>query len=85
MNFIIGRTSISSINSNLLEAAKEGDFTTVKNLLNKGATPNIRDSNGMTILAMAAIDGDIEVINLLLEKGADVNAKRYTDGLTPLI
>lgn len=64
-------------------AAFNGNLSTVKLLLSKGADINRRDSNKVTPLFAAAIGRHQEVVRILLEKGADPNATNK-DGLTPL-
>ena len=66
------------------DAAKTGDLTSVRVLLEKQpALINAKNKDGQTPLHIAATNGRKEVVELLLEKGADVNAKDNYEG-TPL-
>jgi ankyrin repeat protein len=57
------------------DAAKVGDLSLVKRLLNGGADINQHDnSNGMTPLFYAVITGHNDIVAYLLLKGADVHA-----------
>jgi len=67
----------------LHHAVEAGKVSTVKVLLEKGASPRARDNDGLTPLHLAAAEGRAEIAKLLLEKGADPNAKA-NDGSTPL-
>jgi uncharacterized protein len=66
----------------LIEAAKAGNASAVKQLLETGADVNHLDKDGWTALNWAAGKGDLEMIRLLLEHGADV-FKVGTDLRTP--
>ena len=71
--------------SELLEAARNGDLIKVKTALEKGANPNAKDKDGDTPLHFAAQEGHVKIAKLLLEHGADPNARNYHDwGRTPL-
>jgi len=59
------------------------DAERIKELLEKGTDPNIRDGSGNTPLHFAAPKGCAEVARLLLEHGADPNAQDKS-GETPL-
>jgi ankyrin repeat protein len=68
----------------LIEAAKNGDTTLAKQLLEKGAFADSKDSNDITPLSWAAYYGHEAVARLLLETGrVDADSKdKY--GRTPL-
>jgi ankyrin repeat protein len=58
----------------------------VQKLLEKGADPNIADSDGAVALAEACIGSRLNqnIVKMLLDKGADVNHQEK-NGATPLI
>jgi len=62
--------------TDLHSAALDGDAERVRELLKKGADPNVRDEYGNTPLHIAARDGRVDVVRLLLERGADPNIQR---------
>ena len=64
------------INSQLVEAAKNGDTVSIMALLEAGADVNTTDVNDRTALIWAAQKGHTETAQALLEAGADVNAER---------
>jgi len=59
----------------LLDASRQGDVDTVRNLIGDGALIDIKDSAGKTALMLAIRSGSRQVAELLLEKGADINAQ----------
>ncbi|HLG17644.1 MAG TPA: ankyrin repeat domain-containing protein [Blastocatellia bacterium] len=64
-------------------AAASGHTEMVRQLLERGADPNVRQQAGFAPLHEAAASGLMEMAELLLAHGADVNA-RTDDGKTPL-
>ena len=50
-------------------------LTDLKPLLELGADPNARDSDGNTPLHLASQNGYVEVVEILLDCGVDVNAR----------
>ena len=58
----------------LIEPVKTGDVGTVRKLLTAGGDVNARDSEGSTLLMLAAYAGDLAMVRALLDAGADVNA-----------
>ncbi len=71
------------INSQLIEAAKEGNLDRIKLLIAKGADINTTDSRGGTPLHWAVYYGNKEIVNFLLMQGANPE-KKDINGLTPL-
>lgn len=76
--------SLPGINGDLLRAVDQGDFTKVKDSLNKGADINAQSNQG-TPLSLASFNGHIEIVEFLIEKGADINMRVEKGGQTPLI
>ena len=74
----------SSLSSQLLAAAQDGDTSDARSLLGKGADINSRGPYENTPLMAAARTGHTDTLRLLLEKGADVNARGNT-GRTALM
>jgi ankyrin repeat protein len=66
----------------LMFAALHADAATLRELLDTGADPNVRNDAGATALMWAA--PDVEKARVLIEHGADVNAKS-DDARTPLL
>ncbi|RDD34417.1 Ankyrin repeat domain protein [Wolbachia endosymbiont of Cylisticus convexus] len=81
------REKQSEYNYALLAAGRSEDADEIINLLNKGADANVKYSDGITILHMAAYNGWVNVVEALLDQGANVDAASYRldfKGLTPL-
>jgi ankyrin repeat protein len=57
----------------LLVAARNDDFATVRRALENGASPNARNRAGDSALLIFARKGNVEMAKLLIDKGADVN------------
>jgi len=55
----------------LMYLAHEGSVEGIRELLDGGADPNFRDSDGRTALHIAACEGHAEVVELLLQSGAE--------------
>lgn len=83
------RPKSQTIDQQLIKAVQTGDMTKVRDLLNRGADPNAKDSDWMskerapTPLHWAAYDNHIEIAKLLIQNGAKVNAKG-SNNITPL-
>jgi len=69
----------------LMQAVKNRDLSTVKQLVKNGANINERSRFNDTALIWASIYGENEIIKFLVENGADVNQRDNDDGYTPLI
>uniref|UniRef100_A0A0D9V5L9 Protein kinase domain-containing protein n=1 Tax=Leersia perrieri TaxID=77586 RepID=A0A0D9V5L9_9ORYZ len=67
----------------LMCLAHGGDTEGIHELLDAGADPNFRDSDGRTALHIAACEGHADVVELLLQRGADAAAEDRW-GSTPL-
>ncbi len=67
------------INSELIEAAENGQTERVKSLLDAGEDVNGKDNDGMTALLVAADQIHWETVRVLLDAGADANAKNDND------
>ncbi|MEK6245065.1 MAG: ankyrin repeat domain-containing protein [Pseudomonadota bacterium] len=61
--------------NDLVSATVLRDSTAVKELLDDGKNPNIRQSDGLTPLMIAASNGDTDIAAMLLAKGADPNLR----------
>jgi hypothetical protein len=61
--------------NDLLSATVMRDQAAVKELLDDGKSPNVRQSNGTTPLMIAASNDDVAIASLLLAKGADPNLR----------
>ena len=68
----------------LLVAASNNDVAQVRQLLNAGANPNVRNELNTTPLLEAAFNSNTEIIEALLDAHADPNAAG-ADGQTPLM
>src|SRR6266705_3687623 len=62
-----------SPNARLLAAARQGDLTAAKRLLEGGAALNSRNRLGDTPLLIALKSGHKDMARLAVERGADVN------------
>ncbi|KAL5228334.1 hypothetical protein ABZP36_016599 [Zizania latifolia] len=75
--------SVGVMGFQLMCLAHEGDTEGIHELLDAGADPNFRDSDGRTALHVAACEGHPEVVELLLGRGAEAVAEDQW-GSTPL-
>ncbi|TVU35106.1 hypothetical protein EJB05_16977 [Eragrostis curvula] len=67
----------------LMYLAHSGNAEGIRELLDAGADPNFRDSDGRTALHIAACEGHPEVVELLLQRGAEAAVEDQW-GSTPL-
>ncbi|CAL1596835.1 unnamed protein product [Knipowitschia caucasica] len=58
----------------LLDAAARNDVQEVRELLNKGVSPDLYNEDGLTALHQCCIDDFVEIVRCLLDAGACVNA-----------
>ncbi|MHB1142055.1 MAG: ankyrin repeat domain-containing protein [Sulfuricaulis sp.] len=69
----------------LLALAGAGKVAEIRSMLDRGANPDARISDGhITALHRAVEQNQLEVIQLLIERGADINAET-SYGITPLV
>lgn len=74
----------SPLDTQLLEAASQGDSALVAELVTRGAHINAQDKDGVSALMKASVNRNVDAVKTLLGKGADVDARdRY--GRTALI
>lgn len=67
------------LESQLREAAENGDAARVRSLLEQGANRESRDRSGRTPLLLATHRNQVDAARVLIEAGADVNAKDNID------
>jgi ankyrin repeat protein len=76
-------TKLDDLDALLCRAAFVCDFVQVRELLAKGANPNVPDDDLRTPLHQAVLGNSVGLVGLLLEAGAVVDAKD-AHGFTPL-
>lgn len=74
----------ADVNSDLMDAARQGDTATVQSLLSQGANVNATDAHGGTALMVAAVNGHTATVQALIDAGADVN-RAHNFGKTALM
>jgi len=80
---VVGGVAIAAEQPPLVDAARNGDTTALRALLQKRADVNAAAGDGTTALHWASFRDDLETAELLIRAGAKVNAA--TDlGVTPL-
>ena len=67
----------------ILDAATNSDHQLVKELLEKGVSPNTHNADGLSALHQCCIENSIKTATVLINGGADVNC-RDGDWWTPL-
>jgi hypothetical protein len=65
----------SDVNEDLLSAARNGELSSVKALIEKGAPIEAKTAYGQTPLYLAAMNGHEDVVAYLLEKGANTEVR----------
>ncbi|PNT72856.1 integrin-linked protein kinase 1 [Brachypodium distachyon] len=70
------------VNFQLMYMAHEGNADGIRELLDAGADPNFRDSDGRTAMHISACEGHADVVELLLDRGAVAVEDQW--GSTPL-
>jgi len=79
----VEKTQQDDLDTQLGHAAFVCDFVKVRELLARGANPNVRDEDLRTPLHQAVLGSSVGLVGLLIESGADLNAKD-SQGFTPL-
>jgi ankyrin repeat protein len=79
----VERSERSELDAQLCEAAFVCDFVRVRELLAKGANPNVRDEDMRTPVHQAVLGNSVGVLGLLIEASANLNRKD-SQGFTPL-
>lgn len=84
VGILFNTTTSYADSKELFKAVTNGDISTVKALLDRGANVNaVEEKYGITPLHMAAYQGNMELVQLLLDRGANINAKDK-EGEAPL-
>lgn len=81
---LVATPAVASPESDLANAAANGDLGSVRALVANGANLNLRDPEGYTPLIWAAQHGQAQVAAYLIEHGANVNPLD-NGGYTPLM
>jgi ankyrin repeat protein len=79
----VERPRPEDLDAQLREAAFVCDFVRVRDLLARGANPDVRDDDQRTPLHQAVLGNSVGLVGLLLEAGASIDAKD-SHGYTPL-
>ena len=58
-----------------LHAARTGDITTVRDMLARGDSPDLKDGAGQTPLMIAVFAGDIDMVEVLIPESTQLDAK----------
>ena len=76
--------SAGDLEKRLLDAIKNGDIATTRELISQGANVNALDDPYKTPLSLAADAGRLQIVALLIQKGADVNGIPSSRTTSPL-
>ncbi|NWR73293.1 TEX14 kinase, partial [Centropus unirufus] len=79
----LGSVKGDSLEAQLHEYVRQGNYVKVKKLLKKGTLVDAMNSMGQTSLFTAALLGLVKIVEVLLDYGADPNHRCY-DGSTPV-
>ena len=79
-----GSNPLAELESDLRQAAVDGDIGTINSLLAQGVNINAADERGWTALRGAAFIENAQVVKLLLDRKADPNIRTKDDGTTAL-
>ena len=71
----VASVSYTDMNSDLHQAAIDGDVSKIRGLLASGANVNAKNQDGRTALILAAVQRRVDVVQFLLNNGADPNAR----------
>ena len=72
---VAGMSVATAAERTLVDAAEQGDRSTVLRLLSKGGNPNTPAADGTTAIMWASANGDVELVRALVRAGADVRLK----------
>lgn len=81
---VLAQTANSTLNEELITAARKSNVEAVKTLLSKGADVNAKTEYGATPLFFACDRGNAEIVKLLLAAGADIDVKDTFYKSTPI-
>ncbi|NXE06143.1 TEX14 kinase, partial [Lophotis ruficrista] len=79
----LGSIKGDSLEAQLHESVRQGNYVKVKKLLKKGVSVDAVNSMGQTSLFTAALLGLSKIVDVLLDYGSDANHRCY-DGSTPV-
>ncbi len=80
----LAQTANSTLNDELITAARKSNVEAVKALLAKGADVNAKTEYGATPLFFACDRGNVEIVKLLLAAGADIDVRDTFYKATPV-
>mmetsp|Transcript_11798 Transcript_11798/g.17799 ORF Transcript_11798/g.17799 Transcript_11798/m.17799 type:complete len:295 (-) Transcript_11798:1157-2041(-) len=67
----------------IFSLARHNHCSEIENMLQRGLSPDIRDANGNTLLAIGCQNGNKRIVKMALRHGADIDACNFR-GNTPL-